>query len=349
MEERLRAKEENQGSKLKLGQAQRRVKGTKDEIRFARRKKAELADADRLIKKEAFMREQETAKVQARWIAPTVSHGDTNRSHRSPGLREPRPRPASAGAVPLSSSRGGAHGYTQSRSRKEVLAARRQRPGTADSSRPRVEHGFVSKGLLNLDHVAVRKSKAIPSWMAKRNERSLEGREGYVNKPTYATRSMMQEMRRKHDEADMTFDIDGDGTVSQEDFKRSMLFDTNKDGVLQLSEQNELRKQMVAQVSLSPAWPLASVLASHPPGPLPIRDRSYVRVFTASSPSTSFANFRPGQYSCPPVLLRHKTCTDVFGCIGTAALWALIQKPRHWWRPSRRTWTTRSNDQTLAI
>ena len=81
--------------------------------------------------------------------------------------------------------------------------------------------------------------------MAERNAR--EPREGYVRHPKHATRSELQEMRRRSHEADPTFDIDGDGTVSNEDFRRSSLFDINKDGVLQDDEQTELRRQMVAE------------------------------------------------------------------------------------------------------
>ena len=43
----------------------------------------------------------------------------------------------------------------------------------------------------------------------------------------------------------MTFDVDGDGVVSQEDFYTSNRFDENCDGVIQEDEQHDLRKQLV--------------------------------------------------------------------------------------------------------
>jgi|EP01049_Picozoa_sp_SAG25_P004671 hypothetical protein len=69
----------------------------------------------------------------------------------------------------------------------------------------------------------------------------------------------MQRARKLALEPDSTFDIDGDGCVSNEDFKRASLFDVNKDGVLQSDEQRSLRREMVKdtinEVSRQPSSP----------------------------------------------------------------------------------------------
>ena len=55
----------------------------------------------------------------------------------------------------------------------------------------------------------------------------------------------MMEFRRESMMPHHTFDVDGDGVVSSEDFKLAQAFDINKDGELQLDERHDLRKDMV--------------------------------------------------------------------------------------------------------
>ena len=55
-----------------------------------------------------------------------------------------------------------------------------------------------------------------------------------------------------------SFDVDGDGVVSQKDYRLARRFDTNNDGVLQRDERDLLRKKMVADTmgkEASAAWP----------------------------------------------------------------------------------------------
>ena len=55
----------------------------------------------------------------------------------------------------------------------------------------------------------------------------------------------MMQFRRESMLPNHTFDVDGDGVVSSEDFKLAQAFDINKDGTLDLDERHELRKDMV--------------------------------------------------------------------------------------------------------
>lgn len=229
-------------------------------VRAQRLHAAQNVDEQRRSRAHEFAQQAKEEKANALWMmkgtsssvspceSPQDSYVYTARSGSSVGSARPR----SAGDLSHSSSRGTGRGYAGARSRDEVEAARTNalaqqgRHMGAHNRRPKSAHErFVSTGLLNLNNVAVKKSKAIPHWMAARNAR--EPKEGWVRHPRHATRSELREMRRKSKEAHPTFDIDGDGTVSNEDYRRSSLFDVNKDGVLQAEEQRELRRQMVAE------------------------------------------------------------------------------------------------------
>lgn len=74
---------------------------------------------------------------------------------------------------------------------------------------------------------------------------AYEGRDGYVGKPRYATRTQMNKARHDSHKADTTFDIDGDGTVSNKDFLLASKFDVDKDGTIDPEERIHLRTAMV--------------------------------------------------------------------------------------------------------
>eukprot|EP01046_Picozoa_sp_COSAG06_P084507 COSAG06_NODE_31300_length_523_cov_2.804245_1_plen_129_part_10 len=74
---------------------------------------------------------------------------------------------------------------------------------------------------------------------------SWEQREGFVPHPRFRSRSEMMQFRRESMMPNHTFDVDGDGVVSSEDFKLAQAFDINKDGTLDMDERHELRKDMV--------------------------------------------------------------------------------------------------------
>eukprot|EP01050_Picozoa_sp_SAG11_P042611 SAG11_NODE_19715_length_460_cov_1.146814_2_plen_78_part_01 len=59
-----------------------------------------------------------------------------------------------------------------------------------------------------------------------------DGRDGYVKNPTFDTATKLKEYRRLSNLPHHTFDVDGDGVVSQEDFLLANKFDDNGDGVL---------------------------------------------------------------------------------------------------------------------
>lgn len=187
-----------------------------------------MADADRFHKQEAL--------EQARWVVP------------KPKVHEKMLRPNSAG-----------HAYAGSRSRHEIEDARASRRRPQSASSVRVQEGlgqpgrrttkegnFIATGLLNLDNLQVKKSKTAPPWMAKRLKPGAHaGRDGYVQNPRYKTRTEMNKARADSLQADPTFDIDGDGVVSNEDFLLASRFDVDKDGTIDSDEQIELRKSMV--------------------------------------------------------------------------------------------------------
>jgi Ca2+-binding EF-hand superfamily protein len=193
------------------------------------RKRREIAmvEQNRLRKQEA--------QAQARWVVP------------KPKKLDPGSRPTSAGVA-----------YASSRSRSDVEAARaaRRRPQSAGSvasaglgqpGRRTTEFGnFIATGLLNLDNLQIKKSKTAPEWMAKRLKPGAHaGRDGYVAHPKFKTRSEMNKAREDSFQADPTFDIDGDGTVSNEDFLLASRFDVDKDGTIDPDERIDLRVAMV--------------------------------------------------------------------------------------------------------
>lgn len=71
------------------------------------------------------------------------------------------------------------------------------------------------------------------------------GKDYYVSSPKTKTRTQLFDDRRRDKLPDMSFDVDGDGFVSQQDFYMSNQFDDNNDKVLQEDEQHELRKKLV--------------------------------------------------------------------------------------------------------
>lgn len=73
-------------------------------------------------------------------------------------------------------------------------------------------------------------------------------REGFVPNPRFQTRSQLLDYRHAGMLPHHTFDVDGDGVVSSEDFALAQAFDVNKDGVLQDDEKHELRKEMVQRL-----------------------------------------------------------------------------------------------------
>ena len=96
--------------------------------------------------------------------------------------------------------------------------------------------GFAAKGLSCGDPNRLR--GAISS-------KTHDGRDGHHPHPKYKTRTELFDCRRRDDLPDPTFDVDGDGVVSQEDFRASNKFDFNKDGELQDTERHDLRKELV--------------------------------------------------------------------------------------------------------
>ena len=202
------------------------------------RNRAEREARDlRLVAENRAAREQ--AQHAAKWVVPAKK--------RDSPIGSAGARPGSAASTRPSSA---GHAYASARSRDEVVARRaeRRRPRSAAGAQPgrrTTEWGnFIATGLLNLDNLQIKKSKStgtVPPVVPG----AFAGRDGWVEKPRYKTRSKMNEMRQKALEADPTFDVDGDGTVSNEDFILASKFDVDKDGTIDPEERIELRKAMV--------------------------------------------------------------------------------------------------------
>ena len=102
-----------------------------------------------------------------------------------------------------------------------------------------------SRGGMDATTGAKRSSWGSTAHVRAQGNRTWDLRKDWVPEPRYHTKSQMQETRAAAMMPHHTFDVDGDGVVSQEDFRMSSQFDINKDGIIQLDERHELRKQMV--------------------------------------------------------------------------------------------------------
>ena len=72
---------------------------------------------------------------------------------------------------------------------------------------------------------------------------------GHTRKPRYRTQRDLLGHRAQKMLPDPSFDIDGDGVVSSQDFFLASQFDVNNDGFLDEEERLELRKKMVKAVA----------------------------------------------------------------------------------------------------
>ena len=172
--------------------------------------------------------------MQARYAQPDVSlfnaHGTINTPGSLPaGERVSLPYFGKSPVVQRDSAR---HGYAPSRSRAERESARAQR-SARKSARQSARHS------------GRRSSHGMVSGPGAGRRSSWEQRDGFVPHPRFRSRSEMMQFRRESMLPHHTFDVDGDGVVSSEDFKLAQAFDINKDGTLDLDERHELRKDMV--------------------------------------------------------------------------------------------------------
>ena len=130
--------------------------------------------------------------------------------------------------------------YPSARGERHVGHGRRRSP----TKQSPMKQSFVAKGLLNLDNLQVKKSKTQPEW-AKWG--SNEGREGWLKRPRFKTRSELKKFHAENLMPDQTYDVDGDGQVSAEDLALAAKYDTNRDGLLQPEELRELRLGVISQ------------------------------------------------------------------------------------------------------
>ena len=91
-------------------------------------------------------------------------------------------------------------------------------------------------------------ARHAPAAAAGRTETWADRDGTFVIIPRYRTATAMRAARRQAMLPHPTFDVDGDGVVSQNDFLLATRFDVNRDGVLQADETSELRKEMVTDL-----------------------------------------------------------------------------------------------------
>lgn len=130
----------------------------------------------------------------------------------------------------------------------------------------------MSQGLLNLNHLTVQKSKAVPVWMADL-QADRQGRQGWVAKPRFRTASEMRKERQRRNMPDQSNDIDGDGVVSAADLRVAARYDVDCDGVLQPEEKHSLRVGLVSET-------LARIRRMQKAGQLP-QDRANPKIAQA--------------------------------------------------------------------
>ena len=78
---------------------------------------------------------------------------------------------------------------------------------------------------------------------------TLKLKSGHLDKPRFKTQRQLLAHRAESMLPDISFDVDGDGVVSGQDFFLASKFDVNNDGHLDDEERLELRKRMVKTVA----------------------------------------------------------------------------------------------------
>ena len=180
--------------------------------------------------------------MQGRYGVPDVGLFDATGALNTPGSLPAGERVTLPffGKSPVA-ERQSARGYAPARSRAERESARAQR--SARMSSRRSSRGSARSSARS----SARGGGYVPAAAGPKHGRrsSWEQRDGFVVHPRFRSRSEMMEFRRESMMPHHTFDVDGDGVVSSEDFKLAQAFDINKDGELQLDERHDLRKDMV--------------------------------------------------------------------------------------------------------
>ena len=131
-----------------------------------------------------------------------------------------------------------ARGYAPARSRADRESARAQR--SARMSSRRSSRGSARSSARS----SARGGGYVPAAAGPKHGRrsSWEQRDGFVVHPRFRSRSEMMEFRRESMMPHHTFDVDGDGVVSSEDFKLAQAFDINKDGGIDREEWKKAGK-----------------------------------------------------------------------------------------------------------
>ena len=136
----------------------------------------------------------------------------------------------------------------RSPSRSPSKSARRSSRSSSRSNggSPHVRYGAApwEPKLLTLEDMADRDApgRIVPST-------TMRLKYGHSKKPRFRTQRDLLGYRAKKMLPDPSFDVDGDGVVSGQDFFLASKFDVNNDGFLDEEERIELRKKMVKAVA----------------------------------------------------------------------------------------------------
>ena len=128
--------------------------------------------------------------------------------------------------------------YSRRSSRAEIEGRRTARSASRASARS--AGSFGSSGFRSGGRGHGMDGTRYAPWVATHN-----ASHHWTDAPQHRTVTELKQHRRQSMRPHHTFDVDGDGTVSQTDLALATKFDDDKNGVLDDDEQTQLRKQMV--------------------------------------------------------------------------------------------------------
>lgn len=178
-------------------------------------------------------------KLQADWVAEDLEEAGGESAMIS-NLEQLKMSPSGSGDI--------IQNLARSPSRSPSKSGRRSSRSSSGSSRgsPHVRYGAApwEPKLLTLEDLADRDDpgRVVPTT-------TMRLKYGHSEKPRFRTQRDLLGYRAKKMLPDPSFDVDGDGVVSGQDFFLASKFDVNNDGFLDEDERMELRKKMVKAVA----------------------------------------------------------------------------------------------------
>jgi Ca2+-binding EF-hand superfamily protein len=182
--------------------------------------------------------EQHYEQLQQQWgQADKLKAGDSKEVHLG-------------GAITIKDRFPGRSSPSRSSSRRSGGSSRSPSHGRRSSGGMAVDAGRTPWHPKLLDPVAMRQERGegLNYDPAKLGKTNMRLRENHRDQPHYHTTGELVAHRAEEMKPSRTFDVDGDGVVSAQDFFLASKFDVNGDKVLDEGEVKQLRKQMVKTV-----------------------------------------------------------------------------------------------------